>query len=532
MKNQGIETRANAPGTVSGTVAEMLGMFLRASAQPLTDTQQAIVKVAGTQDLTGLMAFLTQGGAGLTDAQVALLRSHGWPVPAEAAQSSPQIVMPAPASQVQIPGQLQPIVIQMPAAVGAETLRAATDKAATDKLAADKLAADTAAGLTPVIGTQLFTQEDKYGTLLARSSLGSFVAVAATMGSLEGAERELSQELKLTQGAGEVRVPLDLIFPPGEHLTALRSEMALRGLVRADVASPLPTAAGQNPGGIAQGVYVPPVFPSSLMARLCQMVRVPNGQVNHTVMTQSGTADLRKPGEKKDATAAVWSVKTADPKALRGRLIYRLQDSAKLPMIEGILQQNLINVLQYQLDKEGVRGDLTNDVQTFTTNGFFNWIQAAQTTEFADNLATPGTMTAAQILTFYQALLEAGVDGRYAENASDVKVYFSPALYRASLGLALSALRETVYSQYTKSGGTIMGSAFIQEIALASGQTVGILTRARGLMSAAICSIWPTITLIRDQSTLAGEGEVVLTANMMADLNGIREENYELLTIA
>ena len=51
-------------------------------------------------------------------------------------------------------------------------------------------------------------------------------------------------------------------------------------------------------------------------------------------------------------------------------------------------------------------------------------------------------------------------------------------------------------------------------------------------MSAAICSIWPTITLIRDQNTLAGEGEIVLTANMLADLNGVRAENYELFEIA
>ena len=134
----------------------------------------------------------------------------------------------------------------------------------------------------------------------------------------------------------------------------------------------------------------------------------------------------------------MWAVKTADPKALRGRVIYRLQDAAKLPMIDSILRMNLINVLEYQLDKEGIQGDSTANAQTFTSNGFFNFIPAAQTTELADNVATPGTMTNAQIKTFYQALLGAGVDGRYAETQSDVSLFLTPALYRATLGLALT----------------------------------------------------------------------------------------------
>ena len=530
-----MQTRADE--RVTGTLPEMLAMFLRAGSQPLTAVQQGLIDAGGkTMKLDALMAWLKDAGAAFSEAQVALLRSHGWPVPAETAVASSaaapiMVTMAKPGTDaVPVPATdpKQPLTIQVMPGQTAEQVRAQVDDAvAANAVAIDKAAADAAKG--PVIGTALYSQQDKYGTLLARSSLGGFVAAAATLAQLSGPEAELSAELKLMQGAGRIELPLDLVFPPEAHQRSHRAEVLRRA--RADVSSELPSGAGMNPGGIAEGVYVPPVFPSSLMARLCRMVRVPNGQVNHTVMTTSGTADLRKPGETQDATAAVWAVKTADPKALRGRLVYRLQDAAKLARIEGILQTNLISVLGDKLDKEGVQGDATANVQTFTSNGFFNAIGAAQTTTFANPLGTPGTMTEAQILAFYLELLNAGVDGRYAEQQSDVQATVTPALYRALLGLPVASLRRTVLSQYKMDGAGLMGSAYIGEDALAVDQTVGILTRARGLMDAAICSVWPVITIIRDQTTAAAEGEVILTANMLVDLNLVRAENFELLKV-
>ena len=95
----------------------------------MSDTQQALVSVGGaTQDLPAIMAFLDKGGAALTDAQVALLRSHGWPVPAAEADGKPHMMtMQRPANdggtvRSEPSPAVQPIVIQMLPDAGSVTL--------------------------------------------------------------------------------------------------------------------------------------------------------------------------------------------------------------------------------------------------------------------------------------------------------------------------------------------------------------------------------------------------------------------------
>ena len=573
-----IMTRDASPAAVAGLLARDGGSgamlfrgaggvgedVLARAGVPLNDAQGAVLRASGGAFDAELLA---RSGVPLTDVQIAVLRGLGIGRDAPSAGAAAGGAAGGAAGIDGRAGQLPqaPIVIQLPyappavapdargvsgaaagvAAAGAGVAGAgvagagaagagvagagAAGAGAAGAGAAGAGAAGAGAGQGPVVGAGLTLGGDTQPALIARCAVGAYFGSVVRGVALEGAEAELQSELGLSGGAGnQLEMPMNMVFP---GVTGLQARGALVSGVRAraDAVSPAPQGAGEVQ--TLDGVYVPTVFPSSIAARLCMMYRVGIGEVVHTTVTTALTADVVPVSTKRDATPIVWGVKVAEPIRIAGRFTYRMQDAARLAQVEERLRMNLIEVLQNILDQRIVQGGGTGG-ETLTSNGFYKTLAAAQTTTFGNSLATPGTLTEAHRRTLYLDLITAGIDGLYAETQADVDTTLTPAFYRALLGIAHPDTDLMLADQYTASGAKLRGSQHCGTGALAVDTTVGIMCKSRGKMGAAVCSVWPTITLIRDQTTKSAEGEVAVTANMLVDLSINRPDNFRLLKIA
>ena len=128
-------------------------------------------------------------------------------------------------------------------------------------------------------------------------------------------------------------------------------------------------------------------------------------------------------------------------------------------------------------------------------------------------------------------LVDAGVDGTYAEVPEDCAYYLSPQLWRRLDGARVSDDMTITRSLGTR-GYRIRSSAHVADAALAQNKLIGVVSKARGLDAAAQVTLWPGVRLIRDEASQARKGEIVLTARMEMDLTVPRPANFEAIGTA
>ena len=242
-------------------------------------------------------------------------------------------------------------------------------------------------------------------TLRGRARLSNYVLAAARGRMADGAESELAQ------AAGVTGIPLELwdVPVPGEQRSA-----------ESRAVTPAPGTVGINLDPIR-----PAVFATSIAARLgIDMPRVSSGTFATATITTSQAAAAKQKSPHADAaavaTAGALTVESASPKRISARLELALEDIAAVGQenFESILRQNLELAIADEFDDQAINGGGAAP----NLSGMF---------EALDNPAAPG----ATVANFDDFILSfaGGVDGLWANEASEVGIVVNPETYRLSL---------------------------------------------------------------------------------------------------
>ena len=344
-------------------------------------------------------------------------------------------------------------------------------------------------------------QKRELADLEARSSVLPYMVEAATGRPVTGAEQEYRAGV-LGDDVSPGVLPIDLLAEPEpEH--------------RQDAATTVDASALADG---SQATVLQRVFTRSIASRLMvSMPMVPVGAANYPILSSGHTPAMRAPGEEHDATAAVFSGFTLEPKRLTGRYLFRIEDAAKLRSYESVLRRDLAAAMSDAMDAQVITGDGTGN----NVNGFLSELDA------------PTAPTAPTTWNEYLAAFTGEVDGINAYELMDL---------RSVIGKATFGYVETLFRtgatdngprasacEYTKSrtGGQVVSS----RIPAADGTTksqLGIIAKTSYPGRNAVAPIWRGMELVRDQYTGAAKGEVSVTMHALWNFKVLRETGWAL----
>ena len=316
--------------------------------------------------------------------------------------------------------------------------------------------------------------------LVSRASIGAIFAAATEHRSTDGAESELQAALHMTPN----QVPIDLLRAPVE-------ERAI---------TPAPTHVGTS-----QQPVLLPIFASGDAAFLnVDQVTVPSGDVAFPVLTNRPTVggphdDSTEVGE----TTGAFSAELVKPQRLQTSFEYRRVDAQRFPIMGESLRAALNEALSEALDMQIISG----------ADGLLGGTNL-------DNHATAAIDTFGSYVSKFAF---ARVDGRFASGVSSVKVLMGSAGY-AHAGSAYRGgeSQESAIDRLMTIGGGVRVSPHIAAVASTKQKAIVRLGTRRDMVAA----IWSGVTLIPDEITRAKQGEIVITAVMLAAIKILRADGF------
>ena len=316
--------------------------------------------------------------------------------------------------------------------------------------------------------------------LVSRASLGAIFSAALEHRATEGAESELQAALHLTP----TQVPIDLLRAPVE-------ERAI---------TPAPTHVGAS----EQAVLLP-VFADGDAAFLgVDQVTVPNGDAVFPVLTTRPTVG----GPHADSTAVAettgaFTAELVKPERLQCAFTYRRIDVARFPVMGEALRQALNEALSESLDVQIVSG----------ADGLLG----------GTNLPAHAQAAVDTFATYVSKFGFARVDGRYASTGKAVKVLMGSAGYaHAGSVYRGDQSQESAIDRLMTITGGVRVSPHIAAVASTKQKTIVRLGARRD----AVAGIWQGVTIIPDEITRAKEGEIVITAVMLAAVKVLRADGF------
>ena len=314
-------------------------------------------------------------------------------------------------------------------------------------------------------------------SLLGRANLGTIFDNMLQHRSTDGAEREVQQHF----GLADNQVPLDMLRVETRDVT------------------PAPADVGQT-----QSEIIPYVFPQACAAFLgVDMPTVGVGEAVFPVLTAK--TDVHAPAENAAAaeTTGAFSADVLSPSRLQASFFYSREDRARFRGMDESLRQNLSDALADGLDSKIIAG--TNGLLTGTNLANHN---AAAVTTFANYVSEFGYSR---------------VDGRYASMASDIRVVMGSGTYAHAGGIYRgNNSEETALDRLMRATGGVKVSAHVPAVA---GNKQNAIIR-RGMRRDMVAPIWDGVTLIPDEVTKAGKGQIVITAVMLHAVKLLRVDGF------
>ena len=349
------------------------------------------------------------------------------------------------------------------------------------------------------------SEANELAAISNRAQIWPFLAQALRGIPITGAEAELCHALNIRAGGQYTEIPWPLLFAPGEDTDGIN--------IRVDAITSLsakqPTLTLVN--------WLDRVFHSAVSMWLGVTFQSAGvGDLSHIVVTGGSTAAHKARGTQQDAAAYAFDVEEMKPIGLTARYIFQREDIARIPMLESHIRMDLSAVVVDQVEQAVFEGGAGLSSAT----GIIGALGNAQT---ETNIYVAANVTGANIR---DALITA-VDGRYAEMPSDVRVLFATFAGNKVANLAEADLDRITLAILKEIGYICRSSARVKDDEIDAANDVwAIASKARGLPGAAVVAVWPTVSLINDPFTKAGEREVILTATQLGDVKMIREENF------
>ena len=322
----------------------------------------------------------------------------------------------------------------------------------------------------------------EYLSLLGKASVGRIVHAVASGRQLDGPEAELLKHHDLAGNA----IPLAMLAADPEKFDSA-------------------TVSGDEPATGSEVLGI--VFPQSV-AEWCGVVgsTVPTGQRQVPVLSTGAVASTPAKGDAVSETTAEFAVTTLSPKRVSAAVRYDRADAATFEYMGDALQMNLRNAISDQMDQ--VVLTRATDPKGLVAFG----------TDPTKNVATVTNATHALTAIF------AGVDGKYASMASEIKLLLGTATY-SDLGSSIfdAGSGTLATEKLAQVAGGVRVSANVPTKA-ASGEDA-LVIKGMGRRNA-VSAMWDSIEIVMDPYSDASKAEIVLTAISMFDFAILDEDGF------
>ena len=302
--------------------------------------------------------------------------------------------------------------------------------------------------------------------LCVRANIGDvYNSILEKRGATDGA----TAEAQAAHGCAPNQIPLAMLSAPTE--------------VRA--VTPTPGASQTE-----QAETVQPVFATGGGAFLgLDRPQVAQGTAVYPVLTSRPT--VRGPFVGSDDAADTTGAFDADllpPKRIQASFIYRRTDAMQFSNMDSALRMALNSGLQEKLDYEAIGG--TSGLLTGT------------------NLPDHDVSAVTTFANYLSRFLYGRVDGRFAESKADIRVLMGAPIYAHAGSVYQSSAYKSALAVLEEDSGGVRVSAHVPAVVSKKQDSVVRL----GLRKDMVQPVWSAITIVVDEVTLSGKGEIEVTA--------------------
>ena len=348
-------------------------------------------------------------------------------------------------------------------------------------IAIDAVDAEKAALETRAAGGNQETRE--LDTMLEKSDLGRIFMAVLEHRSVDGVEGELQKK----DGIASNAVPLDMLRLPGLETRAVTS-------------APADVSKTARP-------VVPAIFEMGVAAFLgIATPRVPPGDGSFPVLTTGATVHTPAKNAAAAESDGVFGVKTLTPNRLQASFFFAREDAARFSGMSDALRMNLNEALSAKLDDR-----ILNKADGLLGTGL----------TAADDTAGAST---------YQDYIEAivqRVNGKEAAVEADVRLLVGNETLAHMWTVAQAASGLSAAEKVRMISGGLRVGYNVPNPAGNKKKQLAVAARALGAIHAA-APIW-SVTLIPDEVTKAGNGQIVITGVMIYDFSVLRADGFTQL---
>ena len=203
-------------------------------------------------------------------------------------------------------------------------------------------------------------------------------------------------------------------------------------------------------------------------------------------------------------TDATFVANSLAPERLQASYAYRQSDAGRFAGLDSSLRLALNGGLEQALDSQAINGD----------DGLLN----------GSNLSNHNVTAVTSFALYLSQLLYARVDGRYARSPSDVRVLVGQSAFTHSSAVYKdSSTDETAAERLSARSGGLVVSPHVPGIASKRQNTLIRLGAERG---AAVQPLWEGITILSDPYSRSAQGELVITAVLLANFAITRSAQF------
>ena len=347
------------------------------------------------------------------------------------------------------------------------------------------------------------TEDRERAELRGKVKLGGYVAAAIEQRGADGAEAEYNAAV----GIAGNRFPLELLAPP-EQRAARVEDRQVTGVDTATM--PRTWLDRLFSGTAAEAVGV-------------TMESVPTGKSSHPVTTMGATAAQRGKSEVADDAGWTLSVTEMTPKRNTVRLLFNIEDTARIPGLESALTRDLRMTLVEGIDRAVFLGD---NGATPNAGDIVGLTTAAGLVE--KSIPQAGKVKGSDTLQVFAEL----IDGKAAMMPSDLKAVFAVGantLWSHQLANTGASVDTTIAEFLRRFGLNWMTRGDI-ETTTADTEFAAFVGLGRGLAGSGVGAVWEAGELIRDPYSGAAKGEVALTLCYLWDFKLPRASNFARVT--
>ena len=344
------------------------------------------------------------------------------------------------------------------------------------RAAIDALTAEQTSSSVPAVDAEARERAD----LCTRANVGDVLAAALEKRATDGATSEAQAAFELAPN----QIPLDMLRAPVEH-RAVTPALANTGATEAEV--------------------VPPVFAMGAGAFLgIDRPVVDMGAAVYPVLTSRPVVGGPHAGDTDVVeTTGAFDADLLAPQRIQASFIYRRVDAMRFGSMDSSLRAALNMGLEEKLDSEAVSG--ASGLLTGT------------------NLPNNNVSAVTTFALYLSGLMYGRVDGRYAAMKSDLRILLGQGTYGHAGSVYQSSAYKSALSVLEDESGGVRVSAHVPAVSNSNKQN-GVVRL--GMRRDMVQPTWAGVTIIVDEVTKSGAGEIEITAVLGTAVKILRADGF------